>query len=247
MEWRGIPYPETVERVVTNANLVIDKLPKVYIDTGDNLWPILGTIGSSLIAGAIPAIIAWLAIKSNQKTFEADRVVQLEIAKTNFNAQVISASRQVWINKFTDVITEYVSLTEQVIQAKYAVKISEAKQRFYTDKYPREILASNKNLLSMFEDANNELHKNISHYSSVLQDMSALKARAELMMNPTENFCIEIKKHICEIYTRANVMPDYPKIDLPDILGKNNNQSNLLICEVQKYLKLEWERTKRGE
>jgi hypothetical protein len=58
MAWQGIPFSAGVVE-----SLIINKLPTITLDTPFAWDTVLG----SFIAGAIPAIIAWLAIKNNFK------------------------------------------------------------------------------------------------------------------------------------------------------------------------------------
>ncbi|EPH2225915.1 TPA: hypothetical protein MYK43_000678 [Klebsiella pneumoniae] len=68
MAWLGIPFPlEKVEGTIFSnyqfSHLTIDKLPSVVVDSSFS-WE---TLLSAIIAGAIPAWIAYKAIRSNKK------------------------------------------------------------------------------------------------------------------------------------------------------------------------------------
>lgn len=59
MAWQGIPFPFNYANEI--SSFVIDKIPPMEINTGF-AWD---TVISSFIAGAIPAFIAWKALKNN--------------------------------------------------------------------------------------------------------------------------------------------------------------------------------------
>lgn len=61
MSWPGIPYPFSYSESI--SSLIIQKLPEVTLNT-PFAWE---TIISSFVAGAIPAWIAWVAIKNNYR------------------------------------------------------------------------------------------------------------------------------------------------------------------------------------
>lgn len=64
MAWQGIPFPFDYARDI--SSFVIDKMPPMEINTGF-AWD---TVISSFIAGAIPAFIAWKALKNNLQLVE---------------------------------------------------------------------------------------------------------------------------------------------------------------------------------
>lgn len=64
MAWQGIPFPFNYVHDI--SSLVIDKMPPMEINTGF-AWD---TVISSFVAGAIPAFIAWKALKNNHQLAE---------------------------------------------------------------------------------------------------------------------------------------------------------------------------------
>ncbi len=75
MAWQGIPFIH--EHIVSNNYLTISKVPKIIIDSVFSWESSLITILGSLIAGAIPAIIAWKAIENSNKLLRS----QMELAQ----------------------------------------------------------------------------------------------------------------------------------------------------------------------
>ncbi|CFQ55823.1 Uncharacterised protein [Yersinia frederiksenii] len=95
MAWQGIPF--IPEHIISNSYLAISKIPKIIIDSEFSWESSLITILGSLIAGAIPAIIAWKAIDNSNKLLRS----QMELAQT--------AER---INKIRDFSAQYTAEVE---------------------------------------------------------------------------------------------------------------------------------------
>ncbi|EPA7506196.1 hypothetical protein ACQ5BU_002689 [Yersinia enterocolitica] len=95
MAWQGIPFIH--EHIVSNNYLTISKVPKIIIDSVFSWESSLITILGSLIAGAIPAIIAWKAIENSNKLLRS----QMELAQ--------AAER---INKIRDFSAQYTAEVE---------------------------------------------------------------------------------------------------------------------------------------
>ncbi|MCW6583578.1 hypothetical protein NFB41_03525 [Yersinia ruckeri] len=62
MSWQGIPFPFTPENVFSSSYFAISRIPKVVIESEFAWDMVLG----SLLAGCIPAIMAWLALRNNK-------------------------------------------------------------------------------------------------------------------------------------------------------------------------------------
>ncbi|EPY7325293.1 hypothetical protein ACXEI5_002578 [Klebsiella quasipneumoniae] len=90
MAWLGIPFPlEKVEGTLFSnyqfSHLTIDKLPSVVVDSSFS-WE---TLLSAIIAGAIPAWIAYKAIRSNNELATYQNKLQ---AKTKINEEIRMAA-----------------------------------------------------------------------------------------------------------------------------------------------------------
>ncbi|MHA3718050.1 hypothetical protein [Yersinia enterocolitica] len=258
MEWRGIPYPETVELIVTNANLAIDKIPKVYIDTGDNTFAIVAamvaTIVGSLIAGSIPAAIAWRTIKKNQESVEADRVAQqasfdkdreaqLLIAIRSFNAQVLSTNRQAWINELREIITEFISSIEPYINS-YQDYISASKgYEEFKIYYDAEKVKTN-SLIDGIDDFRNAWKNARIKNQEQEKALNKMITKTSLMLNPKENSYTEIISIMNEIYIIPKKAIKAENYDFTGMYTAVFKKSDDLLKQVQKCLKEEWEKVK---
>ncbi|HDL8511327.1 TPA: hypothetical protein PXR53_002542 [Yersinia enterocolitica] len=261
MEWRGIPFPETVERIVTNTSLVIDKIPKVYIDTGDNTWSVtatmIATILGSLIAGSIPAAIAWRTIKKNQESVEADRAAQqtsfdkdreaqLLIATRSFNAQVLSNNRQAWINELRNIISEFISSIESYIRVYHdtiAANNSYLQFKIHYDSEQVKTTASVEGMRELYDKWSQSRIENEKQDKA----FNVIIIKTSLMLNPKESSYREIISLMNEIYIlpkQTFKTENYDALAMYDLVYKKSNE---LLVHVQQCLKEEWEKVKVGK
>ncbi|WP_312277250.1 hypothetical protein [Kosakonia cowanii] len=90
MSWMGIPFNCFNNLCSENNALSISKLPKIIVESGFGWDSVLG----ALIAGTIPAWIAWRAIKHSQNS------IRYQIQISNFN---------LWAHELRDAISNLVS------------------------------------------------------------------------------------------------------------------------------------------
>ncbi|WP_411696623.1 hypothetical protein [Enterobacter pasteurii] len=90
MSWLGIPFNNFNDSIIESTAISISKLPAIIVESGFGWDSVLG----SLIAGVIPAWIAWRAIKHSQISLR----YQIEIS--NFN---------LWAHELRDAISNLVS------------------------------------------------------------------------------------------------------------------------------------------
>lgn len=74
MSWLGIPFNFANEISRTDTVVEITKLPSLVIDSGFSWEGIIG----SLIAGCIPAFIAWKTIKSNNEVMRRQIILSAQ-------------------------------------------------------------------------------------------------------------------------------------------------------------------------
>lgn len=233
MAWQGTPFNFHVN-AVNETLLNVGKLPTVLVDSGFGWDTLLG----SIVAGAIPAFIAWYTIKKNisalqndrlrqQETFDRDRNAQLDIAAKNLNAQVLSANRQQWINLLRANLSKFISLSASAIQNKvtWYIHIENIPIRSGVETQGREFL----------NNFFNEKHQ-----------MVGLSAEIQLMLNPKE----DDSKRIMECINNINSLMDDEDIVMFYSYGnsakeKYDDYTKVLIEVSQKCLKSEWDRVKK--
>lgn len=229
MAWLGIPFPLPTE-ILNSTILSIGKIPKIIVDSGfgwDNL-------AGSLIAGVIPAFIAWYSIRKNlkelerdrllqQASFDRDRDAQLNIASKNLNAQVLSVNRQQWINSLRDTTANYMSavnaLRKSRTMARYCLQLAKKNDHDFFIQYGGQISA-------MTEDA---------------REVDNLSFKIRLLLNPAEEEAIKITSLLKDITFNTGAFERRPDKNAIASLGDE------LVEVTQKYIKKEWDKVKRAE
>lgn len=73
--WLGIPFKCLDSSFIGSASVAISKLPEIHISSSpDMVGPILTVLGT-LVAGSIPAFIAWKAISANRKQMLQQQII----------------------------------------------------------------------------------------------------------------------------------------------------------------------------
>lgn len=227
MTWQGIPSSFHLDSV-NQTLLSVGQIPTVYVDTGFG-WD---TLFGSIVAGAIPAFIAWYTIKKNlaaleqdrahqQSSFDKDRNAQLDIAAKNLNAQVLSGNRQQWINSLRDTTAEYLGAVHQLRKsrtiARHCAHISKR---------------DNVDFFIEYRDA-------ISAMTSDARIVDNLTYKIRLLINPTEPEGIRITELLNTI--RESTGSNQKKPDRAQI----NACGEELVTIMQAYIKKEWDRVKK--
>lgn len=123
MAWQGIPFPSFFSSTL-DAGLTVTKIPELIVNTGFGWDNVAGSVTAAFIGAALPTAIAWYTIKKNddnaavdrqhqQADLEAARKTQLQMSQLAFNAQVLSANRQQWINHLRDNCAEFIKYAEK--------------------------------------------------------------------------------------------------------------------------------------
>ncbi|HEF0125001.1 hypothetical protein [Citrobacter freundii] len=96
MAWNGIPFPLLDSLTKENIVLQIAKLPTIIVDSGFPWESLLG----SLIAGGIPAFIAWKTIKYNNELIKR---------------QITVAAQQKKCDELREIFSKFLSLYETCV------------------------------------------------------------------------------------------------------------------------------------
>ncbi|MEX3171637.1 hypothetical protein AB4M04_06035 [Serratia quinivorans] len=111
MNWQGIPFKLLGEEPLQQAFLSVSHLPNIIVKNDFAF----DTFLSGLCAGLIPAIVAVIAMRSNAKNIQDERLHQQKLAGENITKQIVSASRQVWINELRDAAAKYIGSVTSVV------------------------------------------------------------------------------------------------------------------------------------
>lgn len=212
MDWQGIPYL----LVHNSTRLDINKLPTIVVDSGFAWENVIGAV----IAGSIPAFIAWYTIKKNMSALKEDRDAQLDIASKNIKAQVLSGNRQQWINSLREATAEYIAAVHAVrksrTMARHCLSVSKKEGTDFVLTYRSVIEA-------MTKDA---------------KELERLKYKILLLINPLEPEAIEIDRILKKVQKNSGSFDERPNKKKLYTLTKE------LVSVTQRYLKKEWVRVK---
>lgn len=123
MVWSGIPFPFVDILPKDNIVLQITKLPTLMVDNGFPWETLLG----SLIAGSIPAFIAWKTIKNNNDLM---------------HRQIILSSQQKNIDELKELCANYIAIRSNAIEF---TDVIYNKYDGEQDKFPFDVIADLRN------------------------------------------------------------------------------------------------------
>ncbi|MEZ2827782.1 hypothetical protein [Serratia liquefaciens] len=242
MSWLGVPFLIDASDFFISSSLYINKVPTIVIDSVFDKRTLIAPI----LSAVIPAFIAAYAIIQQNITIKAERESQLNIATETIKAQIVASSRQEWINRFSDLISDFVSLTEPLMEAKYDVKVA-AKLQSEISVHGLNVIKDNPKLLAMLERANERLISANKAHSQIRQQINSSLSRLKIMMNPEEDCCKNIISLMDEMIYMISTMKEYGDLDLPSLYSELTSKTTSLTKEVQRYLKSEWDKVKKTE
>ncbi|KTS74245.1 hypothetical protein [Pantoea stewartii] len=239
MAWQGIPFPFKDSVISDNVLLTLSRLSELKIDSGFGWDNFSGTIVGAVIGAAIPAFIAFYTIKQNNKAGEEQRAqqvielekareTQLEISKRTFNAQVISANRQNWINDLRDSIVNFSSLAESHMFFRRAFYIEHKASRWNNGTQAQADIYFEKQLATEAELRQEYFKIKLMLNSNELTPRAMLKLILVVMVCSTRKELSETPKHLNSV--------DAELMELIESLLK----------VTQRCLKAEWKRVKAG-
>lgn len=114
MAWQGIPFLLRGDEVFYHADFVLRQLPEVVLKTDSN-GIIIASLVSALLAGAIPACVAWRAISKNGDALEKQLTLQEKLTKLTLKTEFESASQKELISNIINTTAEYVAYAHDVI------------------------------------------------------------------------------------------------------------------------------------
>lgn len=201
-------------KVVTieNVMMTLNRIPeiKAVVDTGTD-WKILGGFVLTALAVALGSLVTIVSVSRTSKGQE-------KLAR----AVAIKDSRQAWINELRDACSAYIAAIG-ILQ--YKTDNKEVYQIF-VDKVTREDASKGAELVASWE-----LQKR-----NIKQSALSLKAKIEMLSNPSEEGFQELIRLVSEAYKKANKLEGGSEEVCEQIIGK---------CQV--ILKTEWNRAKNME
>ncbi len=64
---QGIPFKFKSSDLLESSNLIIEKIPHIFVETSPDYIGAIATATGTLVAGCLSAFVAWYAIKANRK------------------------------------------------------------------------------------------------------------------------------------------------------------------------------------
>lgn len=228
MIWQGVPFSNLFYPVSDTSHLTISQIPPLVINSGF-AWE---TIIATLIAGAIPAFVAWKTIRNNQELVEKDRAAQIDIANKNFNAQVLSSNRQSWIKELRDTCSDFMATVDKMAELRGVMQVN------YD--WALEIRNGKETSTHSPSDA---LAENLKEFGNLNGNMLFCIRKTQLLLNPKESQYHNINNLMLSIQNEIELKEaGVFNIDLPPI----RKLLNELTKYTQEVLKDEWERVKQG-
>lgn len=189
--------------------------------------------------------------KQQLESVQHDRELQREIAKQEFNAQVLSSNRQAWINLLRDEISSFCVVIDEYLVARRASDFN-----YETHEVLKKAEAEHRKLGTTPDKLTNSVEEALNEYVASYRNQQQLAYVVDrhihkiiLMMNPDEaqaQAIINVMKkarHAAIMLVRSS---DKTKDNSAEKHQELNNLIDKLIGITQKYLKLEWERVKKG-
>lgn len=183
MAWLGVPFPSSNSNFLDSGILTLSKLPTIVVDSGFGWDSVFASILGAIIGAAIPAAISYYAISKSAKTMKEDRDDHAKHATKQLRAQLVSSSRQIWINDLRDNAAKYISVANKLNNLQILITNEYKKNAQKDEVYYRQIRMEATNIKS---------------------DLTFLKAKIELLLNPTEHESDEVMKSLNDYTVISN-------------------------------------------
>ena len=134
MAWQGIPYLLGGSEVFHHSDLVLRQIPKIVIES-DSSWVIFASICSAIVAGGLPAFVAWRAIRANAISLQYQMKKHEEVTKYSLKIQVESSTQKEYITTLVNTAAEIAAYSESI---KYIIRDIETcmnSENFNEDRY----------------------------------------------------------------------------------------------------------------
>lgn len=201
-------------RVVTieNVMMTLNRIPeiKAVIDTGTD-WKILGGFVLTALAVALGSLVTVVSVNRTSKGQE-------KLAR----AVAIKDSRQAWINELRDSCSDYIAAIG-ILQYKSDNK---GVYQTFVDKVTKGDASKGADLVASWE----------MQKRNIRQSALSLKAKIEMLSNPSEENFKELICLVGEAYKKAGTFE-----------GDSNEVCEKIVGVCQVILKTEWNRAKNME
>ncbi|MGP0854839.1 hypothetical protein ACJ8QI_09000 [Serratia sp. CY84636] len=236
MDWQGIPFLMKGDEVFYHAEVLLSKIPKIVLEIPDkSSWESFLT---ALIAGGIPAYVAYRAMKSNTQLVTQQQLQQGKIADKTIKAQVVASSRQVWINEIRDLLSQFAADNRACLKRQW--------DYFNADNLFQQYALTEQNInievfLEERRTAQRMLEDAIRARDEILNKINYVKNRILLMLNHDEAECAALIELMSSIEKKSSNLSEADLKDYRDVSRQLRVDIDYFIICAQKYLKGEWE------
>lgn len=113
MDWLGIPFQLNGNDVFYHGDFVLKQIPKIVVES-DSGWIIFASLVSALLAGGLPAIMAWEALRSTAESLQKQMAHQQQMTKLALKTEIESKNQTDYIEELVNVAAECVAAAETV-------------------------------------------------------------------------------------------------------------------------------------
>lgn len=113
MAWQGIPYLLGGSEVFHHSDLVLRQIPKIVIES-DSSWVIFASVCSAIVAGGLPAFVAWRAIRANAKSLKYQMEKHEDVTKYSLKIQIESSTQKEYISTLVSTASEIAAYAESL-------------------------------------------------------------------------------------------------------------------------------------
>ncbi|HFT0375648.1 TPA: hypothetical protein ACH1TY_001859 [Enterobacter mori] len=134
MAWQGIPYLLGGSEVFHHSDLVLRQIPKIVIES-DSSWVIFASICSAIVAGGLPAFVAWRAIRANARSLQYQMEKHEEVTKYSLKIQVESSTQKEYITTLVNTAAEIAAYSESLRHIIRDINTCMDSENFNEDRY----------------------------------------------------------------------------------------------------------------
>ncbi|EQA6223995.1 TPA: hypothetical protein QCH54_004011 [Enterobacter ludwigii] len=127
MAWQGFPFPARNDEIFYHANVLLEKIPKIIVQLPEKGMSLEGIL-TAVIAGGIPALVAWLAMRANNESLIQQLAQQERITHKTLTAELITSHRKKLVDDFRDSASKFLAYLQSAINVSNDI-IYEQKKR----------------------------------------------------------------------------------------------------------------------
>ncbi|KTI91637.1 hypothetical protein [Enterobacter hormaechei] len=133
MAWQGFPYPARNDEVFYHANVLLEKIPKIIVQLPEKGVSLEGIL-TAIIAGGIPALVAWFAMRANNESLMQQLAQQERITHKTLTAELITSHRKKLVDDLRDSASKFLAYLQSAINVSNDIIFEQKKPSPNADK-----------------------------------------------------------------------------------------------------------------